>query len=71
MEKCVTVTIWKLATPAHYWAVAKQFGMVRSAVRAILIQIGKGIDEVLSNQVLELCNAQEIIDGFARKGFPN
>lgn len=54
-----------------YQSVANQFGCGRSAVGGILMQISCTIVKVLSNWVMKLGNAQEIIDGLAHMKFPN
>ncbi|XP_065438119.1 uncharacterized protein LOC135981036 [Chrysemys picta bellii] len=71
VEKWVAIAIWKLATPDSYRSVANQFGVGKSTVGIMLMQVCKAINRILLRRTMTLGNVQEIVDGFAQMGFPN
>uniref|UniRef100_A0A8C3HP06 Putative nuclease HARBI1 n=1 Tax=Chrysemys picta bellii TaxID=8478 RepID=A0A8C3HP06_CHRPI len=71
VEKRVAIAIWKLATPDSYRSVANQFGVGKSTVGIVLMQVCKAINRILLRRTVTLGNVQEIVDGFAQMGFPN
>lgn len=70
-EKQVTTTLWKLATSKCYQSVANQYDIGRSTVGAIVRQVCCAVQKVPLNWIINLGNAQVIIDSFAHTGFPN
>ncbi|XP_065414555.1 signal peptidase complex catalytic subunit SEC11A isoform X1 [Chrysemys picta bellii] len=71
VEKRVAIAIWKLATPDSYWSVANQFGVGKSTVGIVLMQVCRAINRILLRRTVTLGNVQDIVDGFAQMGFPN
>ncbi|KAM9143899.1 uncharacterized protein ACDP82_007612 [Pangshura tecta] len=71
VEKRVAIAVWKLATPDCYRSVAKQFGVGKSTVGAVVMQVCRAINRLLLRRTVTLGNVQEIIDGFEAMGFPN
>ncbi|KAM7165966.1 uncharacterized protein RBU57_007013 [Macrochelys suwanniensis] len=47
VEKQVAIAIWKLATPDCYQLVANQFGVGKSTVGIVLMQVCKAINRIL------------------------
>ncbi|XP_065433650.1 uncharacterized protein LOC135977315 [Chrysemys picta bellii] len=70
-EKRVAIAIWKLATPDSYQSVANQFGLGKSTVGIVLIQVCKAISCILLRRTVTLGNVHDIVAGFAQMGFPN
>ncbi|XP_053863005.1 uncharacterized protein LOC128825021 [Malaclemys terrapin pileata] len=71
VEKRVAIAIWKLAIPDSYRSVANQFGVGRSTVGIVLMQVCTAINRILLRRTVTLGNMQEIVDSFAQMGFPN
>uniref|UniRef100_A0A8C3IAC3 Putative nuclease HARBI1 n=1 Tax=Chrysemys picta bellii TaxID=8478 RepID=A0A8C3IAC3_CHRPI len=71
VEKQVAIAIWKLATPDSYRSVTNQFGVGKSTAGIVSMQVCKAINRILLRRTVTLCNVQEIVDGFAKMGFPN
>ncbi|XP_065405419.1 uncharacterized protein LOC135972214 [Chrysemys picta bellii] len=71
VQKRVAIALWKLATPDSYRSVANQFGVGKSTVGVVVMQVAKAIVDVLLSKVVTLGNMEAIIDGFAAMGFPN
>uniref|UniRef100_A0A8C3F917 DDE Tnp4 domain-containing protein n=1 Tax=Chrysemys picta bellii TaxID=8478 RepID=A0A8C3F917_CHRPI len=71
VEKRMAIAIWKLATPDSYRSVANQFGVGKSTVGIVLMQVCKAINRILLRRTVTLGNVQEIVDGIAQMGFPN
>ncbi|XP_065420744.1 uncharacterized protein LOC135974969 isoform X2 [Chrysemys picta bellii] len=69
VEKRVAIAIRKLATPDCYRSVANQFGVGKSTVGIVLMQVCKAINRILLRRTVTLGNVQEIVDGFAQMGF--
>ncbi|XP_050802650.1 uncharacterized protein LOC127047838 [Gopherus flavomarginatus] len=71
VEKQVAILIWKLATPDSYRSVGNQFGVGKSTIGIVLMQVCRAINLILLRRTVTLGNMQEIVDGFAQMGFPN
>ncbi|XP_050801902.1 uncharacterized protein LOC127047544 [Gopherus flavomarginatus] len=71
VEKRVAIAVWKLATPDSYQSVANQFGVGKSAVGIVLMQVCRAINRILLRRTMTLGNVEDILDGFAQMGFPN
>lgn len=70
VEKQLAIAIWKLATPDSYRSVAECFGVGRSTVSRIVMEVCQALYDVY-HHVVHLTNTQEVIKGFAGKGFPH
>ncbi|XP_075773070.1 uncharacterized protein LOC142825181 [Pelodiscus sinensis] len=71
LQKRVTIALWKLSTPDSYRSVGNQFGVGRSTVGAVLMQVVKAINRVLLRRVVCLADPDAVIRGFGALGFPN
>ncbi|KAM7161246.1 uncharacterized protein RBU57_011055 [Macrochelys suwanniensis] len=71
VEKRVAIAIWKLATPDCYRSVANQFGVGKSTVGIMLMQVCKAINRILLRRTVTPGNVQDIVAGFEQMGFPN
>uniref|UniRef100_A0A8C0QIQ0 DDE Tnp4 domain-containing protein n=1 Tax=Chelonoidis abingdonii TaxID=106734 RepID=A0A8C0QIQ0_CHEAB len=71
VEKRVAIAVWKLATPDSYRSVANQFGVGKSTVGIVVMQVCTAINRILFRRTVTLGNVQDIVDGFAQMGFPN
>ncbi|KAM7163464.1 uncharacterized protein RBU57_007784 [Macrochelys suwanniensis] len=71
VEKRVAIAIWKLATPDCYRSVANQFGVGKSTVGIVLMQVCKAINRILLRRTVTPGNVQDIVAGFEQMGFPN
>ncbi|XP_075755887.1 uncharacterized protein LOC142818605 [Pelodiscus sinensis] len=71
LQKRVAIALWKLSTPDSYRSVGNQFGVGRSTVGAVLMQVVKAINRVLLCRVVRLTNPDAVIRGFGALGFPN
>uniref|UniRef100_A0A8C3H4R0 DDE Tnp4 domain-containing protein n=1 Tax=Chrysemys picta bellii TaxID=8478 RepID=A0A8C3H4R0_CHRPI len=71
VEKRVASAVWKLATPDSYRLVANQFGVGKSTVGIVLMQVCRAINLILLRRTVTLGKVQEIVDDFAQMGFPN
>ncbi|KAJ7317228.1 hypothetical protein JRQ81_003390 [Phrynocephalus forsythii] len=70
VEKQVAITIWKLATPESYRSVAECFGVGRSTVSRIVMEVCQALYDVY-HQVVHLSRPQAVMAGFAARGFPH
>nr|XP_025045933.1 protein ALP1-like [Pelodiscus sinensis] len=71
VNKRVAIALWKLATPDSYRSVAHQFGVGRSNIGVIVIQVVHAINDVLLPRIIRLRDVDETMAGFAALGFPN
>ncbi|XP_075763741.1 uncharacterized protein LOC142819573 [Pelodiscus sinensis] len=71
VNKRVTITLWKLATPDSYRSVAQQIGVGRSTVSVIIMEVVHAINDVLLPRVLRLRDMDGTMAGSAALGFPN
>ncbi|KAM7170969.1 uncharacterized protein RBU57_005431 [Macrochelys suwanniensis] len=71
VEKRVAIAIWKLATPDSYRSVANQFGVGKSTVGIVLMQVCRAINRILFRRTVTLGNVHDIVAGFAQLGFLN
>lgn len=71
VDKRVALTLWKLATSDSYRSVANQFGVGVSTASVIVMEVCEAIHDVLLKHVVQLGDAQAVVDGFERVGFPN
>ncbi|XP_061441727.1 uncharacterized protein LOC133364856 isoform X2 [Rhineura floridana] len=71
VDKRVALTLWKLATSDSYRSVANQFGVGVSTASVIVMEVCEAIHDVLLKHVVQLGDAQAVMDGFERVGFPN
>uniref|UniRef100_A0A8C8SFE4 DDE Tnp4 domain-containing protein n=1 Tax=Pelusios castaneus TaxID=367368 RepID=A0A8C8SFE4_9SAUR len=71
VEKRVAIALWKLATPDCYRSVGSQFGVGKSTVGAVVMQVCRAINKLLLRRLVTLGNVQDIVDGFDAMGFPN
>ncbi|CAM5142495.1 unnamed protein product [Eretmochelys imbricata] len=60
MEKQVAIAVWKLATPGSYRSVTNQFGVGKSTVGIVLMQVCRAINRILLRRTMILVGA---IDG--------
>ncbi|XP_061475068.1 uncharacterized protein LOC133380896 isoform X2 [Rhineura floridana] len=70
VEKQLAIAIWKLATPDSYRSVAECFGVGRSTVSRIVMEVCQALYDVY-HHVVHLTGSQEVMKGFAAKGFPH
>ncbi|XP_075762331.1 uncharacterized protein LOC142819396 [Pelodiscus sinensis] len=52
LEKRVAIALWKLATPDSYRSVGHQFGVGRSTVGAVLMEVVRAINSELLNRLI-------------------
>ncbi|XP_066484644.1 uncharacterized protein [Tiliqua scincoides] len=71
VDKRVALTLWKLATSDSYRSVANQFGVGVSTASVIVMEVCEAIHDVLLKHVVQLGEAQVVMEGFDRVGFPN
>uniref|UniRef100_A0A8C3J0A7 DDE Tnp4 domain-containing protein n=1 Tax=Chrysemys picta bellii TaxID=8478 RepID=A0A8C3J0A7_CHRPI len=71
LEKGVAIALWKLATPDCYQSVANQFGVGKSTVGLVLMEVCGVINHILLRKTVTLGKMHDIVDGFAQMGFPN
>uniref|UniRef100_K7G4J0 DDE Tnp4 domain-containing protein n=1 Tax=Pelodiscus sinensis TaxID=13735 RepID=K7G4J0_PELSI len=71
LQKRVAIALWKLSTPDSYRSVGNQFGVGRSTVGAVLMQVVKAISRVLLRRVVRLADPDAVIRGFGALGFAN
>ncbi|XP_075779239.1 uncharacterized protein LOC142827521 [Pelodiscus sinensis] len=71
LEKRVAIVLWKLATPDSYRSVGHQFGVGKSTVGAVLMEVVTAINAELLHRTVRLGDLQNILAGFAGLGFPN
>nr|XP_060615329.1 uncharacterized protein LOC132765152 [Anolis sagrei ordinatus] len=70
VEKQLAIAIWKLATPDSYRSVAECFGVGRSTVSRIVMEVCQALYDVC-HHVVHLTHPHEVMKGFASKGFPH
>ncbi|XP_020633184.3 uncharacterized protein LOC110069952 [Pogona vitticeps] len=70
VEKQLGIAIWKLATPDSYRSVAECFGVGRSTVSRIVMEVCQALYDVY-HRVVHLTRPQAVMAGFAAKGFPH
>ncbi|KAM7175159.1 uncharacterized protein RBU57_001445 [Macrochelys suwanniensis] len=71
LEKRVAIALWKLATPDCYRSVANQFGVGKSTVGVMLMEVCRAINHILLRKSMILGNMCDVVDVFAQMGFPN
>ncbi|XP_054847738.1 uncharacterized protein LOC129337812 isoform X2 [Eublepharis macularius] len=71
VDKRVALTLWKLATSDSYRSVANQFGVGVSTASVIVMEVCEAIHDVLLKHIIRLGDAQAVMGGFERVGFPN
>nr|XP_048681303.1 uncharacterized protein LOC125624539 [Caretta caretta] len=71
VEKRMAVAVWKLATPDSYRSVANQFGVGKSSVGIMLMQVCRAINHIPLRRTVTPGNKHDIVAGFAQMGFPN
>ncbi|CAM4565488.1 unnamed protein product [Caretta caretta] len=71
VEKQVAIAVWKLATPDSYRSVANQFGVGKSTVGIMLMQVCRAINRILLRRTVTLGNVHDIVPGFGQMAFPN
>ncbi|CAM5106179.1 unnamed protein product [Eretmochelys imbricata] len=71
VEKWVAIAIWKLATPDSYRLVANQFGVGKSTVGIVLMQVCRDINCILLRRNMTPDNVHDTVAGFAQMCFPN
>ncbi|XP_075791513.1 uncharacterized protein LOC142830452 [Pelodiscus sinensis] len=71
VEKRIAIALWKLATPDSYRSVGHQFGVGKSTVGAVLMEVVTAINAELLHRTVRLGDLQTILAGFAGLGFPN
>uniref|UniRef100_K7G002 DDE Tnp4 domain-containing protein n=1 Tax=Pelodiscus sinensis TaxID=13735 RepID=K7G002_PELSI len=71
IKKRVSIAVWKLATTDSYRSVAHQFGVGRSTVGIVMMEVVHAINDILLPRVIHLRDVDTTIAGFAALGFPN
>ncbi|XP_025031349.1 uncharacterized protein LOC103055168, partial [Python bivittatus] len=71
VEERVGITVWWLATQASYREVAHRFGLGRTTVGSIVVEVCLAIEHVLLKSEVCLGDHQKIMDGFQGMGFPH
>ncbi|XP_015281203.1 PREDICTED: putative nuclease HARBI1 [Gekko japonicus] len=71
VEKRVGIALWKLATTECYRSVANHFGVGRSTVGEVFIEVCLAIEKLLFKKLVALEDPKEVMEGFAEMGFPN
>ncbi|XP_015282244.1 PREDICTED: putative nuclease HARBI1 [Gekko japonicus] len=70
-EKRVAITVWWLANKECYRIVGQQFGVARSTVAEIVLEVCFAIDVDLLRKTVCLGEVDKIMDGFGHLGFPH
>ncbi|XP_061475754.1 uncharacterized protein LOC133381148 [Rhineura floridana] len=70
VEKRLAITVWWLATLECYREVAVNFGVGKSTVGDIVVEVCLAIEHVLLSRTVNIGQHQEIMDGFMSMGFP-
>ncbi|XP_048347927.1 protein ANTAGONIST OF LIKE HETEROCHROMATIN PROTEIN 1-like [Sphaerodactylus townsendi] len=70
VEKQLAIAVWKLATPDSYRSVAECFGVGRSTVSRIVMEVCQALYDVY-HHVVHLTHPHKVMKGFAAKGFPH
>uniref|UniRef100_K7FC41 DDE Tnp4 domain-containing protein n=1 Tax=Pelodiscus sinensis TaxID=13735 RepID=K7FC41_PELSI len=71
LQRRLAIALWKLSTPDSYRSIGNQFGVGKSTVGAVLMQVIKAINQVLLRRVVHLADPDVVIQGFGALGFPN
>nr|XP_048696075.1 neuropilin and tolloid-like protein 1 isoform X2 [Caretta caretta] len=71
VEKRVAIEVLKLASPDSYLSVANQFGVRKSTIGIMLLQLCRAINRILLRRSVTPGNVHDIVDGFAQMCFPN
>ncbi|XP_075760478.1 uncharacterized protein LOC142819198 [Pelodiscus sinensis] len=71
LEKRIAIVLWKLATPDSYCSVGHQFGVGRSTVWAVLMEVVMAINSELLHRTVCLGDLPTILARFAGLGFLN
>ncbi|CAM5114285.1 unnamed protein product [Eretmochelys imbricata] len=71
VEKQVVIAVRKLAMPDCYQSVENQFGVGKSTLGVVVMQVCRAFNCLLIQRTVTLGNVHEIMDGFAAMGFPN
>ncbi|XP_020633931.3 uncharacterized protein LOC110070590 [Pogona vitticeps] len=71
VEKRVAIAVWWLSNLECYRVVATQFGIGRSTVGEIVLEVCFAIERLLGPQAVCLGDYKEIMNGFKAMGFPN
>nr|XP_028576340.1 protein ANTAGONIST OF LIKE HETEROCHROMATIN PROTEIN 1-like [Podarcis muralis] len=71
VEKRVGIALWKLATTECYRSVAAHFGVGRSTVGEVFIEVCLAIEKLLFRKVVALEDPKEVMAGFEEMGFPS
>ncbi|XP_062972102.1 uncharacterized protein LOC134392052 [Elgaria multicarinata webbii] len=69
VAKRVAIGIWKLANPGFYKNAAEQFGVGRSTVGEVFVEVCLAMQLVLLRRTVYLGDYQKVMDGFAALGF--
>ncbi|XP_015282731.1 PREDICTED: putative nuclease HARBI1 [Gekko japonicus] len=70
VEERVAVGVWWMANIQSYRTIGQQFGLARSTVAAIVMEVARAIAEELHRRVVYLWNTDRVMRAFAAKGFP-
>nr|XP_025038542.1 protein ALP1-like [Pelodiscus sinensis] len=71
LEKKVAIALRKLASTDSYRVVGDQFGVKKSSVGVILMQVVRALNSILLYRVIRLGDQDATMAGFAALGFPN
>ncbi|KAM6472263.1 uncharacterized protein PHA67_004530 [Liasis olivaceus] len=71
VEKRVAIAVWWLSNLECYREVAVQFGVGRSTVGEIVLEVCFAIEHQLAHRTIYLGDYQQIMDGFQKMGFPH
>ncbi|XP_063152340.1 uncharacterized protein LOC134492110 [Candoia aspera] len=71
VEKRVAIAVWWLSNLECYREVAVQFGVGRSTVGEIVLEVCFAIEHQLARHTIYLGDYQQIMDGFQKMGFPH
>ncbi|XP_015265178.1 PREDICTED: putative nuclease HARBI1 [Gekko japonicus] len=70
VEERVTVGVWWMANIMSYRTIGQQFGLARSTVAGIVMEVTRAISEQLHHRLVVLRNPDRVMRSFAAKGFP-
>uniref|UniRef100_K7FKP1 DDE Tnp4 domain-containing protein n=1 Tax=Pelodiscus sinensis TaxID=13735 RepID=K7FKP1_PELSI len=71
LQKRVAIALWKLSMLDSYRSLGNQFGMGKSTVGAVLMQVVKAINRVLLRRLVCLTDPDAVIQGLGALSFPN
>ncbi|XP_042310079.1 uncharacterized protein LOC121923591 [Sceloporus undulatus] len=71
VEKRVAIVVWWLSNLERYREVATQFGIGRSTVGDIVLEVCFAIELLLAPQMICMGDHQKIMEGFRSLGFPH